>query len=125
MTETAPETPPARERAPRWFLWLGVLGAIWFIWLMFQSGFDLRIRSKVGELVQTAQTQPQQASKHAYAANVAIDPNGAVRLTLRGEPEIEGRIIALIPQTVDNKVVGWRCQSDAPRRFLPRYCTAS
>lgn len=125
MTEAAPETPPARERAPRWFLWLGVIGAAWFVWLMFESGFDLRIRSKVGDLVKTAQTRPQEASQHAYAAKLAIDPNGAVRLTLKGEPQLEGRIIALIPQTVDNKVVGWRCQSDAPRRFLPRYCTAS
>ncbi|MGE0873698.1 MAG: pilin [Burkholderiales bacterium] len=116
---------PARERAPRWFLWLGVIGAIWFIWMMFESGFDLRIRSQVGELVQLAQSRPQDAARHAYAAKVAVDPNGAVRLTLKGEPELEGRLIALIPQSVDGKVIGWRCESDAPRRFLPRFCTAS
>jgi len=126
VTEEAP-----RERAPRWFLAFGVLGAAWFIWLMVESGIDLNTRAKVGDLVKLAQSAAPAAAlagargKHPLLADFAVDPNGAVRLRLKGEPQLEGRLIALIPQTVDGKVVGWRCQSDAPRQFLPRYCTAS
>lgn len=126
MAETAPaadpQPTPARERRPRGFLVLGLLGAAWFIWLMVESGLDLRVRSKVGALVELAQAQPQSAAQHAYVAQATVDPNGAVRMTLKGEPELDGRHLVLLPQRVEDKVVGWRCESDAPRRFLPRNC---
>lgn len=132
MQETAdakPADPPQRERAPRWFLWMGLVGAAWFIWLMVESGLDMNTRAKVGELVKLAQS-PSPATalgaargKHPLLADFAVDPNGAVRLKLKGEPEIEGRLIALLPQAIDDKVVGWRCESNAPRQFLPRTCT--
>jgi hypothetical protein len=119
---------PQRERAPRWFLWMGLAGAAWFIWLMVESGFDLNTRAKVGELVKLAQAPAPAAGlaaargKHPLLADFSVDPNGAVRLRLKGEPDIEGKLIALLPQVIDNKVVGWRCESDAPRQFLPRFC---
>lgn len=131
MNDSAPEAVPARERAPRWFLAAGAIGAAWFIWLMVESGFDLNTRGKVGDLVKLAQSAAPAAAlagargSHPLLADFAVDPNGAVRLTLKGEPELDGRLIALIPQAVDGKVVGWRCHSNAPRRFVPRYCTES
>jgi len=121
-TESPGDAPAARERAPRWMLALGAAGAAWFLWLMVESGLDLRVRTKVGELVALAQKDAQAAGRHPYAAQVAVDPGGAVRIRLKGEPELDGRSLALIPQAIDGKVVGWRCASDAPRQFLPRHC---
>jgi hypothetical protein len=131
MQETADAKPPeapARESAPRWFLWMGLAGAAWFLWLMVQSGLDMNTRAKVGELVKLAQMPSPAAGltaargKHPLLADFAVDPNGAVRLRLKGEPAIEGKLIALLPQAIDNKVIGWRCESDVPRQFLPRIC---
>jgi len=81
-----------------------------------------RIRAHVAELVKLAENRPQEAGRHPYVAQAVVDPNGAVRLKLRGEPELDGHMLALVPETVDGTVVGWRCMSDAPRRFLPRHC---
>ncbi len=121
--------PPARkERAPQVMLAAGLLGAAWFIWLMVESGLDLNVRAKVGELVKMAEgpaaptTLALARTAHPLLAGFAIDPNGAVRMTLKGSPELDGRILVLMPQMVEGKVVGWRCQSDAPRKFLPRNC---
>jgi hypothetical protein len=128
--ETADAKPAEaqRERAPQWFLWMGLVGAVWFIWLMVESGLDLNTRAKVGELVKLAQSPTAAAAlaaargKHPLLADFAVDPNGAVRLRLKGEPQIEGKLIAVLPQAIDGKVIGWRCESDAPRQFLPRIC---
>lgn len=127
-TTQAPERPAQDRKVLRAMLVLGAVGAAWFVWLMVQSGFDLNLRAKVGALVKIAET-PSPAAKlaeakasHPLLAEFAIDPNGAVRMTLKGSPELDGKALALIPQVVDGKVVGWRCASDAPRRFLPRNC---
>lgn len=126
----APARPASPRRAGRILLALGVAGAAWFLWLMVQSGLDLRLRARVLELVKLAES-PQAAESlarargtHPHLADFTIDPNGAVRLRLKGAPAIEGRSVALIPQAVEGKVVGWRCASDAPRQFLPRSCEA-
>ena len=126
----AAASPTGGRRAGRILLALGLVGAGWFLWLMVQSGLDLRLRARVLELVKLAES-PQAAEHlarargtHPHLADFAIDPNGAVRLRLTGAPAIEGRAVALIPQAVDGKVVGWRCASDAPRQFLPRSCEA-
>jgi hypothetical protein len=101
---------------------VAAIGALYFIWLMVQSGFDLRVRAHVTELVKLAETQPKAVPTHPYVAQSTVDPNGAVRLRLKGEPALEGKSLALVPERVDGKVVGWRCTSDAPRQFLPRHC---
>jgi len=130
MSETSPEPqrPTGDRNVLRAMLGLGAVGAAWFVWLMVQSGLDLNTRAKVGELVKIAET-PSPAAKlaeakasHPMLAAFAIDPNGAVRMTLKGSPQLEGKALAMIPQVVDGKVVGWRCVSDAPRQFLPRNC---
>ena len=120
--------PPEDRKVLRGMLALGAISAAWFVWLMVESGLDLNLRAKVLELVKLAES-PQAAAAlakvrgtHPNLADFSIDPNGAVRLRLKGTPELEGRTIALIPQAVDGKVVGWRCASDAPKQFLPRQC---
>lgn len=130
MSETvdAKQPPAPKERAPQLMLAAGLLGAVWFIWLMVESGLDLNLRAKVGELVKLAEGPAAPTALalvrgvHPLLAEFAIDPNGAVRLQLKGSPELDGRTLALIPQMVEGKVVGWRCQSDAPKKFLPRNC---
>ena len=124
----APQRPPEDRKVLRGMLALGAIGAAWFVWLMVESGLDLNLRAKVLELVKLAES-PQAAAAlakvrgtHPNLADFSIDPNGAVRLRLKGAPDIEGRTVALIPQAVDGKVVGWRCASDAPKQFLPRNC---
>ncbi|MSQ54465.1 MAG: hypothetical protein EXR31_03765 [Betaproteobacteria bacterium] len=124
----AKQPPAPKERAPQVMLAAGLVGAAWFIWLMVESGLDLNVRAKVGELVKLAEGPAAPTalalarSAHPLLAEFAIDPEGAVRLTLKGSPELEGRTLALVPQKVEGKVVGWRCQSDAPKKFLPRTC---
>lgn len=120
--------PPEDRRVLRGMLALGAIGAAWFVWLMVESGLDLNLRAKVLELVKLAES-PQAAAAldkvrgtHPNLADFSIDPNGAVRLRLKGAPDIEGRTVALIPQAIDGKVIGWRCASDAPKQFLPRHC---
>ena len=124
----APERPVQDRKVLRAMLALGAAGAAWFVWLMVQSGLDLNLRARVGELVKIAESPSPEAkladakASHPLLAEFAIDPNGAVRLKLKGSPRLEGKALALIPQVVDGKVVGWRCASDAPRQFLPRNC---
>lgn len=123
-----PVAPGGERKVLAWVLGLGIAGAAWFLWLMVESGQDLNLRSKVLALIKLAES-PQGAAELAKArganphlADFSIDPGGAVRLRLKGAPDLEGRTVALIPQSVDGKVVGWRCASDAPRKFLPRQC---
>lgn len=128
MSEAAGGQTQGKERAPALMLAAAVAGAAWFIWLMFESGVDLNLRAKLGELVKLAEGPGASAAlgrahgTHPLLAQFAFEANGTVRIALQGAPELEGRTLALTPQSVDGKVIGWRCQSDAPKKFLPRNC---